>query len=59
MLCINIENIETIAILQYCESARKLKCLPLSPIGLPSEEEETPYGPRRELYQIAEHGENV
>ena len=29
-------------------------CLPLSPKGLPSEEEETPYGPRRELYKIAE-----
>ena len=35
----------------------KMQYLPLSPKGLPSEEEETPYGPRRELYKIAEYGE--
>ena len=27
MLCINIEKIETIAVLQYYENARKMQCL--------------------------------
>ena len=33
----------------------KMQYLPLSPKGLPSKEEETPYGPKRALFKIAEH----
>ena len=33
----------------------KMQYLPLSPKGLPSKEEETPYGPKRVLFKIAEH----
>ena len=33
----------------------KMQYLPLSPKGLPSKEEETPYGPTRVLFKSAEH----